>query len=497
MIEGFDHRGGCRMTSEGVVRQALVIGVARFGPDSPDDEEMDATARNPLPYAADLATKLADALGRLGYAGMVLTAPEDTTADQIGWRVRGTPGDPLDPSVVRVVWVLSHGELPLRTDGLMIIGSDDRPGDTNVSTWLADVEDLPDRHPTTLFLLDVCHAGAAARLPWQMTQPDGSSRAWVIAASEPSRQAYDGRFTRALVQVLTEIADGAWDINPTIRFIPFDTVAREVARRVIDLSRGKSRQRVTASVLDQSVSIELPFFPNPHHHMDTIRRDGVDAALAKFPDELDPGLDPVHFISRAAGLGPLQGLPRNGHFHGRTSQRRALTRWINAPDDDDTLRVVTGAPGAGKSALLGVLVCAAHPALRSRTEHLWNWLKPNVPSINPDLIAVHTRERTIAAIAGSITRQAMSSSNDDMDTDSTWNITVLLDVLHLRPEPALVLVDGLDEAVNATRVVQDLLLPLIRTRRPDGRSSVRLLVGTRTGPQWPQIDPLLTAAAPG
>src|SRR6478672_2893344 len=164
MIEGFDHRGGCRMTSEGVVRQALVIGVARFGPDSPDDEEMDATARNPLPYAADLATKLADALGRLGYAGMVLTAPEDTTADQIGWRVRGTPGDPLDPSVVRVVWVLSHGELPLRTDGLMIIGSDDRPGDTNVSTWLADVEDLPDRHPTTLFLLDVCHAGAAARM---------------------------------------------------------------------------------------------------------------------------------------------------------------------------------------------------------------------------------------------------------------------------------------------------------------------------------------------
>jgi hypothetical protein len=120
------------MTPEGVARQALVIGVSRFGPPVADDEEMDPTARNPLPYAAELATKVADTLAQFGYVSTQLTAPEDTTADEIGRRVRGTHGGPLDPSGLRVVYVLSHGELPLRTDGLMIIGSDDRPGDTNV-----------------------------------------------------------------------------------------------------------------------------------------------------------------------------------------------------------------------------------------------------------------------------------------------------------------------------------------------------------------------------
>jgi hypothetical protein len=50
-----------------------------------------------------------------------------------------------------------------------------------------------------------------------------------------------------------------------------------------------------------------------------------------------------------------------GCFTGRAPQLRQLFAWM---DGDGGVTVVTGSPGAGKSALLGLLVCAAHPGLR-------------------------------------------------------------------------------------------------------------------------------------
>lgn len=54
---------------------------------------------------------------------------------------------------------------------------------------------------------------------------------------------------------------------------------------------------------------------------------------------------------------------------------------------------MTGKPGVGKSALLGVLVCAAHEVLRDRYPELWRSL-PDVPAGNPRLAAVHARQRS-------------------------------------------------------------------------------------------------------
>ena len=268
------------------------------------------------------------------------------------------------------MYVLSHGQRPEGgTDGLVIIGSDGRwCQDTDVASWLTEVANNKRTHPTTLFLLDVCHGGTAARLPWQLLTADGSSRVWVIAACEQDRNAFDGRFTRALIEVLTDIAAGAVDINPTVEFVPLGTVARQVNRRVLAASAGRSTQRVTSSVLDIGADEpHWPFFPNPRFRRGVGGDARVDAGVAPFADDLDPGVDPWHFSGRAAGLGPVGGLPRTGFFHGRTAQLGALTRWMDTPDDYDVVRVITGAPGAGKSALLGILVCAAHPALREAT----------------------------------------------------------------------------------------------------------------------------------
>jgi energy-coupling factor transporter ATP-binding protein EcfA2 len=77
-------------------------------------------------------------------------------------------------------------------------------------------------------------------------------------------------------------------------------------------------------------------------------------------------------------------------------------------DSEGCLVVVTGSPGAGKSALLGVLVCAAHPQLRHATQDVWRTAAAR-PSENPALAAVHARQRSMAEITASLGRQLLGS----------------------------------------------------------------------------------------
>jgi hypothetical protein len=84
-----------------------------------------------------------------------------------------------------------------------------------------------------------------------------------------------------------------------------------------------------------------------------------------------------------------------------------LSDWLNG--SGSSLRVVTGKPGAGKSALLGVLVRAAHPVLRGETEKLW-WRLPHKPAENRRLAVVHARRRSLAEIADSLARRMGGAS---------------------------------------------------------------------------------------
>ena len=265
-----------------------------------------------------------------------------------------------------VVHVLSHGHLG-GSGAVYVVGADGRTHAlSDVEHWLKTVEDFPDR-PYTIFLLDLCHGGVAARLPWQAALADGSSRAWVIAACEPDQRAFDGRFTQAVTNVLGRLYRSELDIDRSVQYVPLATIAREIRREVDRLAAAKDAlpQQVTCSVVDLSAGVDLPFFPNP----DFIEgersqvRGRIDTALAPFLDDLDDAFDPRHFIGRAAGHGPLADRVGTGCFSGREDELIALTGWMNG-DEDGPIRLVTGSAGVGKSALIGVLVCAAHPVLR-------------------------------------------------------------------------------------------------------------------------------------
>lgn len=160
---------------------------------------------------------------------------------------------------------------------------------------------------------------------------------------------------------------------------------------------------------------ELPFFRNPRQPNPAAEAAAaVEPAAAPF---LDPALDEEHFRDRAAGHGPAAGRVTAGCFTGRAPQLRKLAAWLDG-DGDGGVTVVTGGPGAGKSALLGLLVCAAHPGLRGVTQDLW-WAAAARPSENPELAAVHARQRALPVILGSLTAQLVGGAPGALSSDAT------------------------------------------------------------------------------
>ncbi len=449
-------------------RRALSIGVARF------------EHHEPLDFAPELVREFSDVLAKVNY-DVDKHPAESLDGRQLGELVDEvlTAGQSDDLIIVHIV---SHGEL---TDGdatVFALGSEGaRHADNSIAHWLT-MQQQPGR-PTALFLLDLCSAGTVARLPWQ-TRLEGAPRAWVIAACSPNETAYDGRFSQATIAVLCALAAGELDVDPSLEYVPLHIVARAIRQEVNRLAAEADAydQQVTASLVDLSADVEPPFFANPAYspHPRLRLRAAVEPAVLPFLDDLDEGLDARHFLDRATGLGGLAGSAADfvGCFTGRDQELRRISPWLNG-HGNGSLYVVTGSPGSGKSALLGVLVCAAHPALRDATEAIWNRVA-QAPLPITSLAAVHARQRGLAAIVATIARQL--SLPEGMGPAEL--------VTKLRgTHSTVIVVDALDEADDPTRIMSELLLPLTQEGEPG--SPVRLLVGVR---DYEQFVPLFERA---
>jgi WD40 repeat protein len=200
-------------------------------------------------------------------------------------------------------------------------------------------------------------------------------------------------------------------------------------------------------------------------HEQTLAR-RADAVAAQRAEQLRG-----HFHPR--GRGVLPSAVRGGsYFIGRVQVLRELVDWIKDDGPDATRsRVVTGAPGSGKSAVLGRLVTLADTELRH--EALATAPTGTLPPVGAITIALHVRGRTADEVAAEIS-QALS-----IDEATCGGL-----LAHLRegfrPRSTVVAVDGVDEAADAHRLVVDLLEPLAAA---SGRTGIRLLVGTRRGGQ--------------
>ena len=428
-----------------------------------------------MPYADALASVLGD-------YGFAIDRPDGSGLTSGVLRERFSTVTDEAPTLPRVVHVLSHGKLGQRSANLKVIGCNGKAVDPSLGDWVGAVEDRAEETQTsqpTLFVLDICHAGAAAELPWQVRGADEKTMAWVLAASDKDEEAFDGRLTQALTSALRAGLDGTLGADPSLEFLPWELVRNRVISEVEKASATGLAQRVRSTLLDHPINPRI--FANPRY--DPVRARtvlaGLDPALTELVASVDASVDPLHFIGRAASR-RARGPARAAYFSGRTRELEDLTDFLDA-ERAGGVRLVTGSPGCGKSALLGIVVCAAHPRLREATRDVWN-AAATAPSRLDDIAAVHARQRSTTEIASALARQLV------IDGSATPTPADVLALLTDRRTAVTVVIDAVDEAADPGGVVRDLLLPLAELAQSG--EGIRVVVGTRTGAQWPMIDPL-------
>ncbi|WP_050512546.1 AAA family ATPase [Streptomyces rimosus] len=186
------------------------------------------------------------------------------------------------------------------------------------------------------------------------------------------------------------------------------------------------------------------------------------------------GTDPEagrHWHPRARGVSTEA--ERGFRFRGRAAALREITQWITAGPPRRQVLVVTGAPGSGKSAVLGRIITTADREVAAS-------LPPDDTAIRAPLgavsCAVHAKGKTALEVAQEIARAA-SAPLPGQVIDLLPSLRASLED---RPgRPFTVVVDALDEASTAEEaraIVNRIMVPLAETCA-DLR--VRVVVGAR------------------
>lgn len=467
-------------------RQVVSLGIALTRAEDGGSPRFGLDLLEKAPYHAE---KVAEALREFQYAPYSAVG-SDKAADYGAVVEQAVVDEDVD---VLVVHIVGHGELAEgSSEKLYVLDSNGKRLSRSVGTWIERIEDNTEpRQPVTLFVLDVCYAGEVAVTSWHARMDVAERKAWVLAATGPNDQAFGYRLSRALVSVLGKYTAEEVRFHPSVRYIPPSTVWQEIERTVNDLTtqdKGLPQTILTSLVPGHADLSHLPFFPNPS--FDPAYRAGR-AMVAGLPSEIarlaDWAADPPHFMLRAGGTEPVDRDWDESYFSGRTEELNDLSVWLDNEAAAPGLRVVTGKPGAGKSALLGVLVCAAHPALRQHTKPLWRSLGYQAPGENDRIAVVHARQLGIKQIFASLARQlrhisdpgsGLSGPDGESEGSASNKVDHLLGLLPGDGRPVTVIVDALDEAVQPQDIIAELVLPLAQHAQTPG-GGLRLLVGTR------------------
>ena len=479
-------------------RCALVLGIS--GPDA-DLGEVELGAPMRLAEAPVQAGQLAASLASYGYRDALEALGKPDGGVEAAADVQALIDTALAEPGLVVVHLLTHGDQGRAQTVLYVLGPDGARVQPSVGEWLNRAEDRGGDCGPVLFVLDVCHAGAAVGYQLQQLVDAERQVAWVLAATSGADPAYDGRLTRALRQVLDRFRSGELRVDPSVRFIPLRRLFGEVDRLVREQSRGSYEQKIQSSYVPLHLDIDqLEFFPNPGWDPALQGDDARGAAATDLATLLDEAFDPRHFMRRAGAAEAVFGQVGRGFFHGRAEQLRQLRGWVMGAGP--SLRMVTGKPGVGKSALLGVVVCAAHPALRERTRDLWDRLADMPPQVPEGCLAVvHARRRTVAQIIASIARQWQlpDPGESDVGDGEPWTGQQL--IAALRQSLAgpggvgvtrLLVVDAVDETDKPGDLVAGVLSALAAARGEDGGPLCQMLIAGRNEAH---LRPLIDAAA--
>jgi hypothetical protein len=312
-----------------------------------------------------------------------------------------------------------------------------------------------------LLILDACYAGqgafdaaevAARMAPWQNISGDDEG-VWVVAAASPKQEAQERLFADAFLEAAEQLQQTTGTLQP---YIGLETLIWQVNAI---LKRSGKQQRASWIPATQARGL-APFIPNARYEPDApanvdletrgwLRRRHA-AELAEYWEPKARGVE----VAAQAGW----------YFTGRQAALAELSGWLADPAADTRLRVLTGDPGSGKSAVLGHLVTLADTTLdpkASRPPVDPSSMSPPA-SITAALLAKgKTADELLAELAASLGVPLGAEIADTLSSQSAFTI----------------IIDALDEAADASAVVEKVISPL-QSAASIGHGP-RLLVATR------------------
>lgn len=188
-----------------------------------------------------------------------------------------------------------------------------------------------------------------------------------------------------------------------------------------------------------------------------LERQGLGALMLQglriSSDDLDSHWNPK---SRGVEAMRLSG----SYFTGRTAVLRQLVGWLTGNDDDRRMRVVTGRPGSGKSAILARLVMQSLRSDNAGQGEEGTVLPPGLIDV-----AIHAQGKNLKQVVTQI------ASDLGLQGDSENR---LLSALKQKKRRVVLLLDALNEALKPDDIA-DLL-----DKMAYGLGNVKVIVGTRS-----------------
>ncbi|MEO3811296.1 ATP-binding protein [Sphaerisporangium sp. B11E5] len=340
-----------------------------------------------------------------------------------------------------------------------------------------------------IVIIDACYSGTSAlevadllfRAIKEQTFPDGDPNVSIIASCGPFDRVQDGHFAERFVSIVRN-GGTSRDWAPGNEYVyPFQVI-EEINKEADHL--GLSR----ASHISYGSPPRL--IPNPKAMV--LPTDDVHTQARRQQRILDTGLRD-HFRRAASGIE----VDSTGWFFvGRTRILSTLLTWLDA-DRAYGLRVITGKPGSGKSAVLGRIATLSHPAYRELAEQegaLEGAAPGTIPREGLIDVALHARNKSLHDCW-----DLLSSGLDIPPPPDGWRSSAeLIDRITALHRPVRIIIDALDEARRDAilAIATDLIRPLGQ------QQDIRVLVGTRPNAPWmttptaPGRGPLTTLLAP-
>ena len=343
-----------------------------------------------------------------------------------------------------VIYYSGHGDT--QAGYFYLLTADTRQREYEATAFPADcvLKELGEVPPVRRLLLifDACYAGqgafeairVASRMASYQNLDADDEGVWVVAAASPKQEAEERQFVDAFIEAAEQLRQ---DTSPRQAFVGLEVL---IARtNAILKSRGKPQR---ANWAPGSLARGLaPFIPNPAYDPDTPvnvdleTRDWLRTQAAEIADHWDPKARGVEVAAQAGW-----------YFTGRAAALRELSGWLTDPAADPRLRVVTGDPGSGKSAVLGRLVTLANPgSVPASLSEAYGSIEPAAGGIACALLAT-------GKTAGDLIGELRAALNVAPDAE-------VADALQARPAFAVV-IDALDEASDPRSVIDMLISPL-------------------------------------